>query len=429
MIPTLLFAALVSMQEPGLQALVERLGDESPVVREESATALIRRCNEAAPLLLQSLPGAEGDRWKLIDLVLQKCHAEIRRRAIAIPPAKVSFSANQQPVSAALADLGKVLGISMPVLQGRDQPITVDIKERHPLEALDLFCKQAGLTWYALWKRANPPPDAMPVMEFHAARGAPAVRDALYVKNVRVGFGGMAINRTRTPFKDDVQVTVGGMIQSSPLMGHVDVEEVVVKKVVDDRGNVLYEPPAPKPDAPRRPPVHRFGVAPPGTHAPWHLSIKPPDPEAKTISILGGSAAIRGEIGRRHVSFGASEKAVGQTVDFENQTYELSSIRTIGGKMFFGVTVEGRRQPVDASATCRIVGEHRPEQAELRLQDGSVISLEGMPMHGRSARERATTVEFAFPATAAPVEFRIIVYTLWAMETVEFEFKDIPIPN
>ena len=430
MIRAILVGALAAMapQEASLpiEELIRRLQDETPMVREDAAIQLVKRYDEAVPALRKLLPAASGEAWKLYDRALQRCEGERRRRFFLEPPPKISLSADPRPLHEVLQDFAKSTGYPLGQIRIPDRPVSFQIKDAPPLEVLNRLCWAARMSWRTQWAPeipGRPPPAQNPSVIFWDMPPPTREPRVLYLKNYAVSVGGLHITRYRTPFQDEFNAYVGGVIQTSPLASEVQLDELTFDRIVDDRGKALYE--APTPDPARRGRTDRLDRSIPMGTISWSARIQIPDPEAKTVSVLGARAGLRFEIGRRHLALEASEKGVDQVVEYEGLKVRLSAFRKEGDVLNLKVVQQGRRTAVDDSNECRAVAGERLEYAELRLRDGSTVNPQGRPRQGGKGGEW----EYTFMTSGEPVELRFVTYTLWAIDALEFEFKDLPIPN
>jgi hypothetical protein len=135
---------------PPVEALVEKLGDPGYRERDAAARELLDRGAAALPAL-EAAAGGHADaevRWRAGALA-----ERLRRTADAarlIAPMRLRLDYDRRPLAAALADLRARTGIPL-VLDDRAvadaaRPVTVRTGDVTAWEALDAFCRAAGLT-------------------------------------------------------------------------------------------------------------------------------------------------------------------------------------------------------------------------------------------------------------------------------------------
>lgn len=410
-------------QEPAadVEELLKRVEEGTSAARDAAERGLIRLGPAVVPEVRKRMSASSREAWVSLDRVLGRIESDERRRRFRAAASPVSLKIDNTPFPEVLPELERILGMPLGKHDALKLPVTVDLKDVCAVEALDRACASAKTVWYA--QRRIGSPDIVPQVVFRGISEPLAEGFAKYVKGYRVAVGEMTIQRRRTPFSDESSAWVGGVIQPSPNLGHVIMDEIRIGRVVDDLGAVLHEAQPPK-EAPRRP-QRLAGAASPLGHIPWHLTVKPPAREARTFSVMGGVARIRGEVERRHVALEAAESALGRSIEFEGLTLTLESISKVDGKLSIGVVQKGRRTPTEGVEGQVVVEGRRLEYAELRLRDGSTLVAERVNRPwGPDGR-----IEHVFNTKAEPAEIRFITYTVWESEELPFEFRDVLIPG
>lgn len=405
-------------QEPAsdVESLLKRLEEGSGAAENE----LIRLGPAVAPAVRKRMPTSPRDAWIRLDRVLQRIETSERRRRFRAGASPVSFKVEGKPFADVLPELEKIVGVPLGPAETLKPLVTVDLKDICPLEALDRVCASANIAWHAQWTYRSP--QLVPSVIFRGIPETPSKESVKYVKGFRITMPRMGIDRRRTPFSDEAMAWVGGVLQPPPASGHVHLDGLRIDRIVDDRGEILYEGKAAGPGTPRRP-QRLAGAAQTLGHISLQVSVKPPGPEARSFSILGAVAEVRAEVERRHVALEAAESALGRSVEFEGLTLTLESLHKADKKLVIGVAQKGRRKPVESSDTLVDVEGLQLEFAVLRLRNGSTIHAERVDRpFGREGR-----AEHVFATSEEPAEIRFITYTAWERETLAFEFRDVPI--
>lgn len=143
-----LSATGVAADPPAVEALVAKLGDPGFRTREDAGRQLLARGPAALPALERATTHPDAEvRARAADLVEQLRRADESARLVAVKTVRLDLV--NVPLGTALADLKAKTGIPLaldPVLAADSlRPVTVRTGDVPPWEAVEAFCKAAGL--------------------------------------------------------------------------------------------------------------------------------------------------------------------------------------------------------------------------------------------------------------------------------------------
>jgi hypothetical protein len=349
-----------------------------------------------------------------------------KRIAEALPPLKrITLEAKEGKLKEVLQELQDQTGFRLEFADVADAPITVQIKEATPLEAITLVSKAGGLGYVisatAPVRGAKPPPPGTPpAFWFKDGDYADLPRrfSGHFVVEVPV------IHLTRRTRFDAPQRSGRMTVRLTwPPGVSPDTALLDIASVVDDKGGTLYE----------RRPYGSYGHDPamPGQvrhSAQTEVGMKYPAEDATAITLKGSAQIVfAGE--DRFITFEASEKAFGQKKEMADMTAELRGIQEKeGGMTTVTVACKGQpKSPLPEMVRGRGQGQLGLRRFQIRMEDGStLVSNHTGERHDKEFRVMELNFQH-LPSKIKSVE--VLAETVYHEERFEFEFKDVPLPK
>lgn len=432
---------LLVLQEPDVDSLLKQLTDDSIEVREKAAAALVELGDKAEEKVKARMASAEGELQKRCQWILERIAIPKRLRGVLPPLKKVTIEAKEQNLKEVLEEVQRQTGISM-ILDGiAETPVTVQIKDATPLEALIAVCKSAGLGYFV---------DSHHGFGARAVAGAPGAGPArpargmepgeskvrfqpggyvdvarLFVRHYAIEPYNVSLNRS-TNFKAEqssaqLSLRVAWMPDVKPDGARLDI-----KAVTDDQGRSLY---VAGPGATAGGNAHQFGrmgLGNPG-QSNHGIQLTYPQADARKIASVRGSVHMSYVMEEKTVVFEAPEKCIGQKKEFDGVTVDLQDFKVDGDSAFVKIMISGVRKglgPAEAQAS-RTSFDH--QRVRLRCEDGSPASYGGMSGQGDGVTYSMELRYRRVQSKIASVE--VVMDTTYHTDSFDFELKDIPLPK
>ena len=427
--PCLLIAGCgsASHHDPEVDALIEQLFEGTIEERDQAAKALIDCGDKSEARLRAMMAGANSrDRRHLSD-ILDRIAVPKALRGIVPPVTRVTILATNQSAREVLQDFQRQTGTPLRMNEVSRAPISVLVKDRSPLQALDAICRAADMTWhyesnggFSMGGPKDPdepsPPDvqlhAAPVIEFSPGR---------YIENPKVFIRHYQVEVVNINFHPDSEgrrrraVVNFGLYWPAGVKPHA--VEFEVTSAIDERGYQLLL----RHDDPRQPPGPRresmLAFDPHRLYQSYRLR-HPDERNSKVLASVRGTARFFYFLRERVIAFDSPESSVGVVKQVDGVSAKVLDVTPF--------LMDGHAY-LKARLLIKGLQPATPLLVRSRQRNGSSgLSTASFP----KGNPEGSVVDFClFGTQPNVVGFEVILETVCAEDVVEFEFKDVPFPR
>jgi hypothetical protein len=419
----------ILIQDADVGALLKQLEDESIETREKAAASLVELGDKAEERVRKHLETVEGELKARCEAILRSIQAR-RRLSSVLPPLKlVSLDAKEAKLRDVLEDLQKQSGMAMQLDGLADAPVTVQVKDVPPLEALNAVCKAAELGWFIDGQPVKgriPPPafgDVPPrgvgpsTIRFQSNGYIDVPR--FFARHYSVSPTNLSINRwsdfRATSSSASLQLRLSWTPEVKPETAWIEV-----KRITDDKGRSLFEPVKGAVGGKFRAGMMGGGIFRSQTDAAIPLTF--PEADARSIASVKGTAIAQFVVAEKTIVFDSPEGTSTNVKDLEGMTVELLECRTTAGTASVKLAIRGR---------ARTTPEGQPYQqappVRLKLDDGTTAPGSGTSLHSDGTTSRYDLTFHRVSSKIAAIE--VVAETTYHTDSFDFELKDIPLPK
>src|SRR5688572_11672115 len=371
----LVLLGFMALQEPDLDALLKQLEDESIEVREKAMAALLEAGDKALPKLKARAASADATLRSVCERLIERISVpkELRK---AIPPLrKVTLSATDRSLKEVFDDFQSQTGLTLSLESVGEGTVTVQVKDAAPLEALAAVCKAAQCGYHIDMGSKN---------QWGVAPGGGGRSSGADQPRIRILPGSYSdaprvFVRHYAVEASNLSLTKSTNFQAQNSQGHLqlrlnwlpgmepDQAYLEIQSLTDDQGRSLIVDAMR--DVQRRSIDRGFG----GMRG-WSMGyldhgvqVKYPEPDAKTIGSVKGTAVLKYVVGEKIVSFENPAKAVGEKREHGARTLELLDWQQDGENLTVKLKFTSTEPRTDASLRQRADGRH----FRFKTEDGS----------------------------------------------------------
>ena len=438
---TLALICLLAMQDPDVDTLLMQLSDPTVELRTKAFETLEALGEKVEARVRDFKVNATGEAWIRCDTILRRIQGK-RRFASVIPPLRrVSLSATNEPLIKVLDHFESQTGWRPIEGVGElaDKPVSVQIKEATPLEALDAVCKSVGVDfefdpgWRPSFDRGQVYPD-FPVCRI---RGVGFLRPPqAFVRHYRVLASHLTLTRAQRFAEVGRGCQVGISVQWSP---EFSPEEITFQpiSVVDDKGRNLYDP---KPYAKlvyraerRQRDLAGDDSLARSIQRGWDLRF--PEPNATSISSLKGRIRVNLRTDQKYIEFKNPADEVGKVLTYEGVAIRLKEFRNERRRQVVVLETywtERNTRQYWRPATDRLVEFHdielRTGPDERLMNRCEVFEQSGGTIDGKTVLVNSFRLEYP-DCEGKGMTVRVLMDWTRVDDTFDFELKDIPLPK
>jgi hypothetical protein len=421
MMGLILLALLPFLQQSEVDALLQHLTDGTIEEREKAIKALVELGDKAEAGLKARMAKAEEPVRKVLGQILEQIAIPKNLRGVLPPIARVNIDARDRSLRDVLEDFQNQTRIPLKLgraSQSAQWPnVTVRIDNASPLEALNSICRAAKYYWYVPdrnWDRVvfdepgENKPDLLEGPELHFGSGD-YDKPRLFIRHYELEIWEIVLTRTNDFKKGRTRGELSiGLFWPAGVKPHA--VEFEVSAAVDELGNELLEG-HDDPSYAKGPRKEVFWSG--GAGRFFHrYRLKVPEKGARTLKTVRGRARLFYLLKTRTVTFEAPEKAVGSRKETGGIGAHLVDFKSEASQIVARVRIEG------GAAGDSV---------------GFFVHTEGGKKSGPFAGSRRpdTPLEpytFSSYIPSKVVALEVVVDTECAEDTVDFEFKDVPLP-
>jgi hypothetical protein len=426
----LLLLGLLGMQEPDVEALLKQLEDESIEVREKAASALVDLGDKAEALLGQRLDGAQGEIRVRYEAILKSIERRRKLRSVLPPVDRFSFQARNRALPDVLAEMCEKAGATLNRDGLPEKLITLDLRDVTLLEAFEAVCRQAG----SMYVLETPPFEGKTDRTLYRPRlsirfvAAPLPK-ADFIRHYRIRPAGISVFRNSWFAGSDRGTSVTLGIQWAPHVRPARIGRAEILAVTDDRGRSLL--PKTGLRSPHAGFSARLDTRPFDEYTLGVQGLNYPEPDARSIASLKGKLVMQYLLAEETLLFDNPAKDVGQTRERAGVSIRLNEFRVAGGEAFIDLGITGRIKDTSPEKPPGWrPGPVDPETGiRLKLSVGTFAAYRG-GSHGPIGRDDTWRITTRYAVGTAEIEsLQIEVNQTFLEDVVEFELKDIPLPE
>jgi hypothetical protein len=189
-----------------------------------------------------------------------------------------------------------------------------------------------------------------------------------------------------------------------------------VKRVTDDKGRTLYEPPKGAMGGRMRGAMVGGGIH--RAHTEVSIPLVFPEADAKSIVSVQGTATARFVQGEETIVF--SDPQPGSSRDIDGLSVELLECRTAGATASVKIAVKGRARQTAPDAMAY-------QQVRIKLEDGTTLqgNITSVTSDGTNSKYDLTFQR----VTSKIAAVEVVAETTYHTDRFDFELKDIPLPK
>ena len=439
---TLLLLALFGIQDPELDALLKQLSSPSGEEQHKAVDSLVELGDRVEARVKELKSKATGSSRSYCDQVLRRLDSK-RKFHLAIPPLKrVSLDVQARPLRTILDSFKNQAGwiFTERVFDYLEVPVTVNVKNATPLEALDAICRSLGADfeldtgWRPTFEgeQVYPP---LPIVMIRGAAGRPRAPQA-FIRNYRVVASHLRLTRENRFTEEGKGCQIGIKVQWNPdfMPDSISYQPI---SVVDDQGRSLFDPKPYAYNAFKAEQKQRdFNLDGQRLDSSWRgWDIRYPQPDAKSIASFKGRVHVTVRADKKYVEFKEPEKNVGKVEKYEGVSIRLKECRKEGGRL--SVIVQAYRDRLQGQDYTRPHGDLLIgfEDIELRTGPSDVLlnRSEDFEQSGESIEGYPTTINtfrLLYRDTAASAKsVRVLMDATNVVDSFDFELKDLPLPK
>lgn len=422
-------------QEPDVDALLKQLSSSSGEEQRKAVETLVELGDKVEARLKELKAGSVGLTQWYCDDIIRRIEGK-RKLPTVIPPFKrVSLDLKAQPLKVILDTFKSQTG--WPITEGigdfLDGPVTIQIKDATPLEALDAICRSLGADfeldtdWRPTFDLGDVIPP-LPVVVIRGAAGRPRAPQA-FIRHYRVVASYLRLTRENRFTDEGKGCQIGIKVQWNP---DFKPDEIMYQpiSVVDDQGRSLYDP-KPYMYFAYKAEVRERDRSSDGQHRDpycrgWDLRY--PEPDAKSIASFKGRVTVRVLADRKYVVFEKPEECIGKIQRRDGDFFRLKEFRRDDGRL--KVVVQAH-SPTNWSGE-RYIGfpdiELVTDPGEAILNRTEKFYESRADIDGRPHMMRTFHLEYA-QAPPKVTAVRVVVDGIQVVDQFEFELKDLPLPK
>lgn len=419
---------LLLAQEPDVDALLNQLEDESVEVREKAAAALIEVGPKAEAKLRARIASADGALRTVCTRILETIAVPKELRKVVPPLRRVTMDARPRKLKEVLDDLQGQSGLSLATEGLADGDVTVEMKDATPLEALSILCKAAGLTFYldggGRHVRGIVPMGADDKPAIRISRGQYPDVPRQFTRHYVVEPTNLSLTRS-TNFQSAQQSNayLNMRILWNPGM-EPEASRLEVASIEDDKGRSLLPKTRGQVEGGRVSEWNR-------SHGGWgrggadqNVALLYPEPDAKAIGSIKGTAVMKYVIAETTVLFESPEKLVGEKKESGDLTLEIQEWTLDGDRLTVKLQLTGYKDSADdRGLRTRLDSRH----FRMKTEDGSVPQSQGWSGGGGGGTYSMSLNYVGVKSKVLSVE--VVVDTKLAEDRFDFELKEIPLPK
>jgi hypothetical protein len=422
-------------QDPDIESLIKRLGDESIDVREKATTALVALGGKVEEKLKLRLGSAQGEQKSRIELVLQTIRRQRNLAAVLPPVKKITLEGKEKSFRELAKEFQRQTGWPLDLEGGPDRKVTLSISDAPPFEALDALCRSAE-TGFRIEESTGfePKPKDPNVESFIRGVGICFSRDAQdlgprnYIRQYSVRLAGVALTKVNDFKAHTSEGFLSVHLMWPPTVKPQSIQEFRVVSIQEDGKQELYDPKVDFPDLGKA--MDSMFMGPDGRSLVVHF--KHPSPDAKKL-VIKGRASFTYPVDEEVVTFANPKESLGQRMSFDGMeilfkefTQDKDSVKAtfdVFGKrnrptVDFNWGGFGRGQGMNGIDTRHVRMKTRGGEAFHDLGGGvwEGPKLYRVTMQYTGVKSEVTAFEF-------------MMDTVYHTDSFQFEFKDIDLPK
>lgn len=308
--------------------LVERLGSDTIMERDDAADELVKLGPRAVAELKKRLPDLEGEVKARVEDILKEIEKTDKLNRILPPIKPVTLKAENKKVSEVLAEFQSKVDFPMDLKSAGDKEISVDVKDAAPFEALDAICKAADLSYRIREDQEYDFKAKKWVKKPLQAKFSSGYTDAprFYKRHYRVVPTSISLNKTSNFGGRDQS---GGSLQLAlqwlPSLDPKGGVTFFVTEVVDDQGETVYSSEGKRRNNFNR--IHRGGSE---RQATTQVSFEYPKEGVRALASAKGRVEIQFPSEKKILSWDAPGESVGTVREIEGVKIELKDFDVDG---------------------------------------------------------------------------------------------------
>lgn len=425
----LVLVSLLGIQDP-IEALLKQLEDESIEVREKAALALVDLGDKAEALLGKRLDAAQGEIKVRYEAILKAIERRRKLRSVLPLVERYSFRAENRAISEVLAEMCEKAGVTLNRDAPPDKRITLDLRDVTLLEAFEAVCRQAE----SMYVLETPPFEGKTDRTYYHPRlsirpvAAPLPK-AEFIRHYRIRPARISVFRNTWFGGSDRGTSMTLGIQWAPSVRPSRLGRAEILAVTDDRGRSLL------PKTGLRSPYAGFSARldtlPFDEYILGVQALNYPESDARSISSLKGKLVMQYLLAEETLVFEDPAKETGQTRERAGVSIRLNEFRVSAGEAFIDLGITGRTKDTSPEKPPGWrPGPVDPETGiRLKLSLGKYADYRG-GSHGPIGRDDSWRITTKYAVGAAEIEsLQIEVNQTFLDDVVEFELKDIPLPE
>jgi hypothetical protein len=410
-----LLALLLLGQDPDVVTLIKQLEDDSAVAREEAAKALFEAGESAVPKLKARMASAEEPLRKTCSQIIERIAIPKKLRGVLPPISRVTIDAKDRSLRDVLLEVQNQTRIPMKLGRAdqaaRWPKVTVRVENAAPLEALNAICRASKYYWdipdggWGGMGYEEPNEAKAGLLEGPEMHFSPGDFDKprLFVRHYELEIWELVLSRSNDFRKGRSRCELSvGLYWPTGVKPHSALLEVT--SLTDDRGKQLLE-----------------GPDDPTTSKGWGLELRRwnryrfryPDKGTRALASVRGTARLFYLLESKTVTIVAPEKSIGARKEIEGRSAKLVDYKSETGFSKARLRIDGRVST-------------DPPVVRGRLEGGKVTGpYQCIPVKDASEPLFDFTL---YDLQGNLVAIEVVVDTICAEDSFDFEFKDVPLP-
>jgi hypothetical protein len=421
-----------------IDEIVPRLSEDAIEARDQAVRALVDLGPAALPLLRKRASEVTAEtRGRL----LEACTRIESRNTLSryLPPLrKITLDWDNRPAREALDEIGRRIELSVDGSNASaDGAVTFSLKDATPIQALDEVCRLAGLNWRAVdddfnmgRRRGAVVPRGEP--RLMVQNGKAADFPTAYLRHYR--FRVTQVSLTRTNNFQNAGQSVAQLnldLGWAPDVKPDGLQSFKITELKDDQGRSLLTEENDRFRGRMRSMRNRYRGRDMNSYG-QYLTFKYPEPDAKKIALLKGTAVFSFPQEVKTIGFEKPTESLGKSVELHGLTITLKEYQEKESGHSLTLEITGKYQgPREGDAGDEEDPNNLPfsyEDVELLTEAGESLRHQGMSSRV-DGKAITWQLDFSCEKPSAAKEIRIFCVLRRFNDETAFEIRDIPLPK